>query len=133
MPEFHYSYALVVGINDYTNGIVALQNAQPDAQKLAAILQDDHLYQVTLITDDTDIKPTREKLLTFLKNPFPQQQLAERDRRYQILAITNSNPGNSGSPLMVLGAFKISGSRWGDRYRLGDLCDRAISNTQLLV
>jgi hypothetical protein len=80
MPEFQHSYALVVGINNYTNGIPPLQTAQPDAEKLAAILQDDHHYQVTLITDDTDIKPTRENLLTLLENPFPQQQLTERDR-----------------------------------------------------
>jgi hypothetical protein len=80
MTEFEHSYALVVGINNYTNGIAPLQTAQPDAKKLAAILQDDHHYQVTLITDDTDIKPTHENLLTLLENPFPQQQLTERDR-----------------------------------------------------
>ncbi len=81
MKEFNRSLAVTIGINNYKNGIHSLETAKPDAEELARILEQDYHYnQVTLITDDTQIKPTRENLLTLLKTTLPQQNLTESDR-----------------------------------------------------
>jgi uncharacterized short protein YbdD (DUF466 family) len=40
--QFNRNFAVVIGINDYTNGIRELETAVPDAHKLAEILQKQH-------------------------------------------------------------------------------------------
>ena len=80
MAEFNRSLAVVIGINNYSNGIHPLETAKSDAEELARILEQDYYYnQVILITDDTEIKSTRENLLTLLENTLPQQNLTEGD------------------------------------------------------
>lgn len=68
-------------------------------------------YRCSISVEDSREQQYRTALIvlscSILTEPFIS------DRIHQILAITNTNPGNSGSPLMVSGAFKISGSRWG--------------------
>ena len=49
--EFNLNLAVVIGINDYHNGISALGTAKQDAQAIAAILEQDYYYQVKLLTD----------------------------------------------------------------------------------
>lgn len=39
---FNRNFAIIIGINNYENGISALETAVPDAQKLAQILQEQH-------------------------------------------------------------------------------------------
>ncbi len=79
--EFQRSVAVVIGINHYSNGIQPLKTAKADAEELARILEHDHHYhQVILVTDDTEIKPTRKNLLTLLETTLNQQNLTESDR-----------------------------------------------------
>ena len=61
--DFACSRALVVGINDYANGIPNLTTAVNDAKRLAEILTDDHGYEVKLLTDGV----TRERLIHLLE------------------------------------------------------------------
>lgn len=49
-PEFRQNVAVVIGINDYTNGIAPLTTPIHDAERLATILQRDHHYTVHLLT-----------------------------------------------------------------------------------
>lgn len=46
MNEFSRSLAVVIGINDYQNGISPLQTAVPDGIAIATILQDIYHYQL---------------------------------------------------------------------------------------
>ncbi|MGH7998898.1 MAG: hypothetical protein ACREPR_05580 [Brasilonema sp.] len=40
--KFNRSFAIIIGINNYENGIPALETAAPDALKLAQIIQEQH-------------------------------------------------------------------------------------------
>jgi WD40 repeat protein len=73
MAKFQRNWAVVIGINDYQNQVPKLKTAKNDAEKLADILAESHKYEVILITDDTDCKPTLESLLNLLT-----KQLAEK-------------------------------------------------------
>ena len=46
MTEFSRSLAVVIGINEYQNGITRLKTAVPDAIAIASILQDSYQYQL---------------------------------------------------------------------------------------
>ena len=54
--EFKRSVAIVIGINDYSCGIPPLRTARPDAKRLAAILAEDHGYEVDLLLDNVSRK-----------------------------------------------------------------------------
>lgn len=49
--DFNLDLAIVIGVNEYQNGIPALETATPDAEAIAAILENDYKYQVHLLTD----------------------------------------------------------------------------------
>ncbi|MBO3463480.1 caspase family protein [Aetokthonos hydrillicola Thurmond2011] len=53
--DFHHNFAVIIGINDYVNGIPRLRTAVPDAERLAKILQDntrkDGKYNVLKLLD----------------------------------------------------------------------------------
>lgn len=49
-PEFRQNLAVIIGINDYSNGIARLTTPTHDAERLATILQRDHRYTVHLLT-----------------------------------------------------------------------------------
>ncbi len=61
--DFRQSLAVVVGIDDYGNGIPRLSTAVSDARRLAAILRHCHGYRVRLLTRGV----TRERLLRLLQ------------------------------------------------------------------
>ena len=46
MAEFKRSLAVVIGINEYHNGIARLKTAVPDALAIASIFQDNYQYQL---------------------------------------------------------------------------------------
>jgi WD40 repeat protein len=50
--KFQYSLAVVIGIDDYRNGVPSLKTPVNDAQTLAAILQDRHGYDVKLLLNE---------------------------------------------------------------------------------
>lgn len=70
---FKTSHALIIGINDYSNGITPLTTAINDAQHLATILEIDHGYNVHLVVEDVS-KARLQRLLT------KELQIAENDR-----------------------------------------------------
>ncbi|MDZ8026092.1 MAG: caspase family protein [Nostoc sp. DedQUE11] len=73
MKKFTHNLAIAIGINQYQNGIAKLNTAKPDAQTLADILRDNYQYQVELITDDTEPKPTLKELENLLTKWLPEQ------------------------------------------------------------
>ncbi|MEG4246254.1 caspase family protein [Microcoleus sp. Pol10_D6] len=81
MMNFTQNLAIAIGINQYQNGIAKLKTAKPDAETLADLLRDEYQYQVELITDDTERKPTLEELKNLLKElPEQLQPPAENNR-----------------------------------------------------
>ena len=68
MPDFKRSLAVVVGINDYCNGIPQLRTAVGDAKALAHILEKDHRYHVMLRRDD---EATLENLSRLFNEEIP--------------------------------------------------------------
>jgi len=52
MHELPRGVALVVGVNAYRGGVKPLQSAVGDAQAIAAVLEDAHNYEVTLLLDE---------------------------------------------------------------------------------
>lgn len=63
---FARSWAVVIGINDYGNGIPALRTAAGDARRLARILADEHDYEVLLHDTEASLATLRELLGTTL-------------------------------------------------------------------
>jgi WD40 repeat protein/energy-coupling factor transporter ATP-binding protein EcfA2 len=66
--EFQLNLAVVIGINDYHNGIPALGTAKQDAEAIAEILARDYHYQVHLITDH---QATSQHLQQWLETDLP--------------------------------------------------------------
>ena len=77
MTEFERSLAIVIGINNYQNGISALKSAVPDAMMIANILQ--NTYEYKLIHPDFDSGiivnryATKDRLETLLKDILPHK------------------------------------------------------------
>ncbi|MEO1069124.1 MAG: caspase family protein, partial [Cyanobacteria bacterium J06638_6] len=66
--DFTLNLAIVIGINNYQDGIPALGTARQDAEAIAKILERDYHYQVHLITDSD---ATREKIKRWLETDLP--------------------------------------------------------------
>ena len=64
--RFTHNLVIAIGINNYCNRIAKLKTAKPDAEKLAGLLSKDYKYQVELVTDETDRKPTLTEIRTLL-------------------------------------------------------------------
>ncbi len=67
--EFKLTLAVVIGINNYQNGIPTLGTARQDAEAIAEILERDYEYQVHLITDN---EATSENLMRWLETDLPE-------------------------------------------------------------
>jgi len=82
VTNFTHNLAIAIGINQYQNSIAKLNTAKSDAETLTDILRDDYQYQVELITDDTDRKPTQKELENLLTQWLPEklQPPAENNR-----------------------------------------------------
>ncbi|MBW4671561.1 MAG: caspase family protein [Cyanomargarita calcarea GSE-NOS-MK-12-04C] len=76
MSEFSKNLAFIIGINNYTNGISPLQNAENDAKKLVELLREKHGYQVWVCLNEfatlSNINQLLEKILP--------EQVSENDR-----------------------------------------------------
>lgn len=70
MSEFSHNLALVIGINNYSNGISPLQNAANDAKQLVQVLREQHGYQVWLCLDEI---ATLSNLNELLWKTLPEQ------------------------------------------------------------
>ncbi len=73
--EFRRSHAIIIGINDYRNGIPKLATAVDDATRLATVLQTSHGYTVQLLIEDV----TRERLIACFSQTLPAQ-MGQDDR-----------------------------------------------------
>lgn len=65
--EFRQSVAVIIGINDYTNGIPRLTTPTHDAERLAALLQTDHHYTVQCLTETV----TKQRLADLFQHQLP--------------------------------------------------------------
>ena len=72
MPEFKRNLAVVIGINQYINGIPELKTAVNDANQLALILEENYQYQVLRVLDG---EATKDKITSLLA-AFEEQTLA---------------------------------------------------------
>ena len=61
--DFRTSHALIIGINEYSNGIRRLSTPVNDATRLASILESEHGYKVHLLTKNVS-KERLERVLT---------------------------------------------------------------------
>jgi uncharacterized caspase-like protein len=82
LDRFRHHLAVVIGINDYRNSIAELKTARPDAEELAGLLSnDDYTYQVKLVTDNTEHKPTLDGIRDLLKCLSQQLQPPAQNNR----------------------------------------------------
>jgi len=88
MAEIKRSLAVVIGIDQYSNGIPALQTPVNDAKEIAATLESKYEYQVVLMLDGDANSDKFNSLLTALeqhKLPLPdgsQIEIEETDRLF---------------------------------------------------
>ena len=69
MNEFVRNIAVVIGINQYRNGIKPLQNAVNDAQAIAELLETKHQYEVLPFLDqDASLEKLRDLIKTKLRD-----------------------------------------------------------------
>ena len=86
MTKFDRSLAVVIGINDYKNGIAFLKTAVPDAVAIATILRDTYQYQLIHPNCDpggviANKHATLQNLKTLLTETLPNQiKPTKRDR-----------------------------------------------------
>ncbi|MEG4856419.1 caspase family protein [Microcoleus sp. K1-B6] len=64
MSEFLQRLAVVIGINQYENGIATLRNAVNDAEKIDWLLKEQHGYQTWLLLDGDATQAKLNELLT---------------------------------------------------------------------
>ncbi|MEC4812551.1 MAG: caspase family protein [Scytonema sp. PMC 1069.18] len=57
--DFHRNLAVIIGINNYSNGIPELETPVADAEKLAKILKENYQYEVQILLNE---KATLKKL-----------------------------------------------------------------------
>jgi uncharacterized caspase-like protein len=125
MKLFKHSLAVVVGIDDYKNGMPPLKTATNDARRLAQILDHDHHYSVLLVCDQeatleglrvllTQILPTRvgtdDRVLFYFAGHgialdgddgpagYLVPQDAQRDRKDTLLSMYELNQAMSALP-----------------------------------
>lgn len=70
MSKFSRRLAVVIGINQYENGISSLRNAVNDAEKINWILQEQHGYKTWLLLDRD---ATQAKLIELLTETLPKE------------------------------------------------------------
>jgi WD40 repeat protein len=77
--EFKLTLAVVIGINNYQNGIPALGTARQDAEAIAKILERDYHYQVHLITDS---EATSDNIMRWLETDLPEAMKTANPSRF---------------------------------------------------
>jgi len=82
LHDFQHNFAVIIGINDYKNGIPPLQTAVPDAERLAIILQNetrkDGKYNVLKLLNASATFDELSRLLEAFKQktiPLPEGQI----------------------------------------------------------
>jgi WD40 repeat protein len=70
MPDFTHSFAVIVGIDAYENGIPTLKTAANDARELGALLSERHGYESRVLVDKD---ATLARLNTLLTQELPAE------------------------------------------------------------
>ena len=78
--DFHRNFAVIIGIDNYSNGIPELETPVADAEELAKILQENYQYEVLKLPNE---KATLKELNTLLQG-FRQKTLHLPDKTLQI-------------------------------------------------
>ena len=78
--DFHSNLAVIIGINNYSNGIPELETPVADAEELAKILQENYQYEVQILLNE---KATLKELNALLDG-FKQKTLHLPDKTVQI-------------------------------------------------
>ncbi|GAX39611.1 diguanylate cyclase [Tolypothrix sp. NIES-4075] len=111
MAEIKRSLAVVIGIDEYSNGIPALQTAVNDAKEIATTLESKYEYQVVLMLDEDANSDKFNSLLTaFEQHKLPlsdgsQIEIEETDRLFFYFAghgIALDNLDNPNGPASFL-------------------------------
>ncbi|HEY9852946.1 MAG TPA: ABC transporter substrate-binding protein [Leptolyngbyaceae cyanobacterium] len=82
--EFQRNIAIIIGINDYNNGVPRLETAVPDAKELARIMQGQYQYEVHLLLDRDATGKKLEELIKCFNNkqiPFGKERGINQDDR----------------------------------------------------
>ena len=74
MSPFSRNLAVIIGINDYNNGISTLATAVNDAKEISTILREKHDYQTWILLDQV---ATLENIQSLLRETLPQQVTSE--------------------------------------------------------
>ncbi|MBD2471991.1 caspase family protein [Nostoc sp. FACHB-145] len=83
--EFHRNLAIIIGINNYSNGIPELETPVADAEKFAKIIQENYQYEVQILLNEKATLLQLTSLLADLKQktlhlPDKTLQIEESDR-----------------------------------------------------
>lgn len=72
--KFQRNLAVVIGIDDYQNGVPILKTPVSDAKKLASILQAQHGYRTLLLLKQ---QAKRDTFIALLQDALPKQVKAD--------------------------------------------------------
>ena len=78
--DFHSNLAVIIGINNYSNGIPELETPVADAEELAKILQKNYQYEVQILLNEK----AKLQELNSLLDGFKQNKLHLPDKTLQI-------------------------------------------------
>ncbi len=83
--DFHRNFAIIIGINNYLNGIPELETPVADAEKFAKILQENYQYEVQILLNEKATLLQLTSLLADLKQktlhlPEKTLQIEQSDR-----------------------------------------------------
>ncbi|GAB1543968.1 hypothetical protein NUACC21_66440 [Scytonema sp. NUACC21] len=69
--EFQRNFAVIIAINDYSNGIPPLETAVPDARELARILKDYQYNVRLLLNNDASLEGLNQLIAAFKQGEIP--------------------------------------------------------------
>ena len=82
--EFHRNIAIIIGINNYSNGVPRLETAVPDAEEFARLMQERYQYEVHLLLNEKATLNELKKLIDcFSKKKIPfgkDPEINDKDR-----------------------------------------------------
>ncbi|MEG4623666.1 caspase family protein [Microcoleus sp. w1-18aA5] len=70
--NFHRNIAIIIGINDYSNGVPRLETAVPDAEEFARLMQERYQYEVhLLLNEDATLNKLKQLIDCFSNKKIP--------------------------------------------------------------
>lgn len=82
--DFHRNIAIIIGINDYSNGVPRLETAVPDAEEFARLMQERYQYEVhLLLNEDATLNKLKQLIDCFSNKKIPfgkDPEINDKDR-----------------------------------------------------